>query len=271
MAGNKLLSVNQFAELSRTTRDTLHHYDKLGLLTPTLRGSNKYRYYSGGQLAVINLIRTLQELGLSLNEIKELKDKRTPKSLPETLTQRIEQIDAKIQAWIDSRSLLLTLQKSIRSALDVDEQSITIQSLPKEAIILGAQNDYSNGGNDYDALLDFYRQVSAKYPKMNLNYPVWGRFSAERIKKRDWIWPDRYYFYSPEGDNQRPAAQYAVGYTRGGYGQSDNVFTRLIDYIEQNGFEICGDTYEEYPLNELCITDTSNYLIRVMITVCKKQ
>jgi hypothetical protein len=40
-----------------------------------------------------------------------------------------------------------------------------------------------------------------------------------------------------------------------------------MDYIGKNGFEICGDAYEEYPLNELCVSDDENYMIRVMIAV----
>jgi len=57
MPENRLFTVNEFADYSRTTKDTLIHYDKIGLLTPALRGENNYRYYSGGQLAVVNVIR----------------------------------------------------------------------------------------------------------------------------------------------------------------------------------------------------------------------
>ena len=104
-----------------------------------------------------------------------------------------------------------------------------------------------------------------------MNYPVWGFFSENRIKQEDWVWPDRYYFYNPEGRDKRPAAFYAIGYTRSGYGQGGDLYKRLIDYIKKNGFEICGDAYEEYPLNEVCIMDNTNYLMRVMITVREKK
>jgi len=102
-----------------------------------------------------------------------------------------------------------------------------------------------------------------------MNYPVWAMFSEYRIKNRDWKWSDRYYFFNPEGHDKKPAALYAVGYTRGGYGQSHELYTCMLDYIDANGYEICGPAYEEYPLNEICVTDDNNYLMRVMITVCK--
>ena len=271
MAGNRLFSVGDFATFSRTTRDTLHFYDKIGLLSPIMRGKNDYRYYSIGQLAVVNIIRTLQELGLSLNEIKALRDNRTPEDFDEFLLHQIEKIDLRIDEWIRARKLLFTLQKSVHSGLNVDEREIAIQFMPAEAIILGELNDYSRGRDDYDALFSFYHDIRKKYSNLDLNYPVWGFFSEDRIKRGDYVWPDRYYFYNPEGYDKRPAALYAVGYTRGGYGKGVGLYDRIIEYIDKNDFEICGDAYEEYPLNELSIVDDTNYLIRIMITVREKK
>ena len=270
MASSGLFSVNAFATFSRTTRDTLHHYDRIGLLSPESRGNNKYRYYSSEQLAVVNVIRTLQELGLSLAEIKNLKDHRTPENVAELLLPQITKIDKKIDGWVRARKLLLTLQKMIHSALNFDERAITVESLPAEPIVLDGLNDYRRCKDPYDALLHFYRTAKDKHPELDLNYPVWAIFSGKRIKRGDWVWPDRYYFHNPEGPDKRPAARYAIGYARGGYGQTDGLYRRITDYIGKNGLEICGDAYEEYPLNEICVSDGTDYLIRVLITVRKK-
>jgi effector-binding domain-containing protein len=165
----------------------------------------------------------------------------------------------------------LTLSGSIRSAIDVDESSVTVRFLPAESIVLGEANDYGRGKNYYDALLRFYKSISKKHPDLDFNYPVWGLFSEERIKHGDFTWPDRYYFYNPDGRDKRPAALYAIGYARGGYGQSRDAYNRIIDYIDANGFEICGDAYEEYPINELSTPLDQKYLIRVMVTVREKR
>jgi len=265
-----LFSTKDFAKMSRIPKDTLLYYDRIGLLPPEQRGENKYRYYSILLLATVNMIRTLQELGMSLEEIKELKDKRSPHLARETLSRQIAKIDEKINGWIRSRKLLLTLIKIINDASNVDENSITIQFLPAEAIVLGGVNDYSRGRDPYDALLSFYNDISDKYPDTDTNYPVWAVFSGARIKQGDWAGPDRYYFHNPEGHDRKPAALYAIGYTRGGYGQCGDVYSRMLDYIDKNGFEMCGDAYEEYPLNEICIAENNNYLIRVMIVVRAK-
>ena len=266
----RYFSISKFAIFSRTTQETLRHYDRIGLLSPVSKGENKYRYYDGRQIAEVNMIRTFQTFGMSLNEIIALRNSRIPESTSKLFEQQLNKIEEKMAEWMRARKLLIALQKSLHSVLSIDENEITIQHLPAEAIILGSLNDYSNGRNDYDALNSFYKDMSERYPDLDMNYPVWGRFSQERIKQRNWQWPDQYYFYNPEGHNQRPAAMYAIGYTRGGYGHSNKLYQRILKYIDENGFEICGDTYEEYPLNEICTFCENNYLIRVMVTVQKK-
>jgi DNA-binding transcriptional MerR regulator len=271
MKHNRLFSVRDFARFSRSTKDTLLYYDRIGLLSPEVRGENKYRYYSIRLLATVNVIRTLQRLGMSLEEIKDLKDHRTPEFTVKLFARQIEKIDEKIEEWICARKLLLTLSKTINDVSNIDENTITIQFFPAEAIVLGGLNDYSRGKNAYDALLSFYHGISEKYPDLDLNYPVWGIYSGDRIRRGDWVWPDRYYFYNPEGHDRKPAALYAIGYTRGGYGECSELYRRLIEYIDKNGFEICGDVYEEYPLNEICVLEEKDYLIRVMITVKRRE
>ena len=271
MKRKETFSVTEFAEYSMTTRDTLLYYDRIGLLSPESRGENNYRYYSSAQLSVVNLIRTYQALGMTLAEIQRLITDRTPEHIAEVLEQQIEHIDEKIDSWVRARKLLIALKGTIHAAMAVDEDAVTIQFRPAEAILLGEQNDYSRGKNAYDALFSFYRYCHKKYPALDLNYPVWGTFSEERIKQKDWVWPDRYYFYNPEGHDEKPAALYATGYMRGGYGHSAELYERIYDYIYEHGFEICGPAYEEYPLNEVCVRDERNYLLRVMITVRERE
>ncbi|MDR2892015.1 MAG: MerR family transcriptional regulator [Deltaproteobacteria bacterium] len=269
MHKQQLFSAGKFAKLSRTTLKTLHHYDAIGIL-PAIRGENNYRYYSTMHLSLVNMIRVLQKLGMTLDKIINLKNTRTPESQCKLYKNQIYEINKKIDGLARAKKLLLTLHEITNSALNVDEAKITIQFLPVEAIMLGNVNDYSRGMNEYNALFEFYCYMQRRYPDIDFNYPVWGVFSEKRIKNCDWRYPDRYYFYNPEGYDKRPANLYAIGYIRGNYGQTDELYHRMIEYIDNNGFEICGDAYEEYPLNELSVSDNTNYLIRVMITVRKK-
>jgi len=207
---------------------------------------------------------------MSLEEIKELRDRRTPELADMMFERQIDEIDNKIEEWVRARKLLLTLKKAINSTSNINESAITVKFMPAEAIVLGDLNDYSRDRTDYDALLSFYHDISRKYPNLDLNYPVWATYSQERLKQGDWGHPDRFYFYNPEGYDRRPAALYVIGYTRGGYSPNDELYEKLVKYINTHGYEICGDAYEEYPLNEICATDDNDYLIRIMIAVKEK-
>lgn len=267
MERSDALSVKNFAKLSRTTPATLHYYDKIGLLSPISRGENNYRYYSRGQISSINFIRTLQEFGMSLDEIKALNEKRTPEQAIAVFERQLASIDRKIETLEGIKKLIQTTQKVIRSVQTVNEEELTIQFLPEAPIILGESNDYSGGRDDACVPLRFYETVRKKAPNMSLSYPVWARFSQQQVKQRAWSRPECYYIYTPEGQEKRPAGLHAIGYARGGRAQQLALYERLLEFIEQNRFEVCGDMYQECPLNELCIAEKSNYLTRVMIMV----
>ncbi|MDR1705416.1 MAG: MerR family transcriptional regulator [Clostridiales bacterium] len=270
MGKDAFLTVSEFAGYSRTTTDTLRYYEKIGLLIPSRRGENNYRYYTTEQLALVNVVRTLQSLGMSLSEIMDLRDTRTADMTNSVFSAQIIKIDKKIDEWERARKLLTTYQKMIRSVDGVDIDGITVEFLPAEAIIMGDINDYSRDRNDNDALASFYADIQLKHPGVDLNYPVWGMFKKERIINGDFNFPDRYYFYNPEGRDKRPAGLFAVGYAKGGYGRKGEVFSRILEYAGKHKYEVCGDAYEEYRLNEVCVSGESNYLVRVMIEVRKK-
>jgi len=271
MTENGLFSISEFAKYSRTTRDTLLFYDKIGLLSPVSRKDNNYRYYSANQLVTVCVIRALQQLGMSLDEIKDLKGRRTPELSEEVLEQQIIKIDNKIDEWNRARKLLHTLRKTIHSVRDIEENVVTVCRMPAEAIILGDLNDYSDDKTFFDTFLSFYHNMSKNNPEIDMNYPVWAIHSEENIRQGNLYRPDRFFFFNPEGHDKKPAALYAVCCKRCGYGDTSDVYEKLIDYIDTNGYEICGYIYEEYPLNETCVADFDNYVLRIMVTIREKR
>lgn len=271
MSESGLFSISEFARFSLLSRDTLLHYDRIGLLKPVTRKKNKYRYYSSNQLTVATVIRTMQQLGMSLEEIKELKDIRTPELAEDVFKRQIKKIDHKIDEWVNSRKLLLSLQEALDSVKGIEESAITIQHMPAEAIVYGDLNDYSSGRTSLDTILSFYTGIRKKYPNVDLNYPIGAAFSEQRIKRGDWIGPDRYYLYNPDGHDRRPAALYAIGYIRCEYNKGKELYTRMLRYIDEKGYEVCGNAYEECSLNELVILEPENYLKRIMIVVREKE
>jgi len=64
--------IQQFAKLAGVTVRTLHHYDRLGLLSPKQRTESGYRLYTTDDLVRLERIMVLRYLGLSLRQIADL-------------------------------------------------------------------------------------------------------------------------------------------------------------------------------------------------------
>ncbi|MGN9779282.1 MerR family transcriptional regulator [Micromonospora sp. H33] len=88
-------TVGQVAKAAGVTVRTLHHYDEIGLLSPSGRSSAGYRRYDDADLERLQLIRYYRELGFPLEEIAAILD--DPASDPaEHLRRQHELLTARI-------------------------------------------------------------------------------------------------------------------------------------------------------------------------------
>lgn len=67
-------TIGDVARLAGITVRTLHHYDDIGLLTPTKRRPNGYRGYTDGDIGRLQQILAYRELDLGLDEIARILD-----------------------------------------------------------------------------------------------------------------------------------------------------------------------------------------------------
>ena len=67
-----MLKVGELAQRSGLTVRTLHHYDAIGLLTPSGRSESGYRLYSPADVQRLHGIQALRHMGLPLAHIGEL-------------------------------------------------------------------------------------------------------------------------------------------------------------------------------------------------------
>lgn len=64
-----LLKVGELAKRCGLTVRTLHHYDTIGLLTPSARSDSGYRLYNRNDIARLHQIQALRRFGLALADI----------------------------------------------------------------------------------------------------------------------------------------------------------------------------------------------------------
>ena len=66
------MNVGEVAALAGVTVRTLHHYDRIGLLSPSGRTSSGYRQYAPADLDRLHQVLLYRELGFSLEEVAAL-------------------------------------------------------------------------------------------------------------------------------------------------------------------------------------------------------
>jgi DNA-binding transcriptional MerR regulator len=67
-------TVKQLADLAGVSRRTLRYYDEIGLLAPSQKAENGYRYYDDAAVLRLQQILFFRELGLSLEAIRTTVD-----------------------------------------------------------------------------------------------------------------------------------------------------------------------------------------------------
>lgn len=70
-SSSELLTVGQVAALFAVTTRTLHHYDHIGLVSPSQRSWSGYRLYGADDIAKLARVVTLRRLGLGLDDVVE--------------------------------------------------------------------------------------------------------------------------------------------------------------------------------------------------------
>jgi DNA-binding transcriptional MerR regulator len=97
-------SVGQVSDLAGVTIRTLHHYDEIGLLSPSGRSAAGYRIYEEVDLERLRQILFYRELGFTLEEIATIVDDPRTDAIGHLrhqrglLAQRIERLRAMVAA-----------------------------------------------------------------------------------------------------------------------------------------------------------------------------
>lgn len=105
------LSIGEMAKLRKVTIETLRHYDRVDLLKPDYIDHNRIRYYHITKAEKIRTIKELQEIGLSLKEIKIYLKNRTLEHSYELLLQKQEYIKQQYEFY---KSLYIGIQEKLR-------------------------------------------------------------------------------------------------------------------------------------------------------------
>jgi DNA-binding transcriptional MerR regulator len=117
------LRVGQLAKRTGISVRTLHYYDEIGLLSPSLRTASSYRLYTARDVARLQQIRSLQQLGLSLAEVRACLD-RPDSSLLRAIELQADRLTEQIALQQRLLERLHAIAARLRSAEDVSVEEL---------------------------------------------------------------------------------------------------------------------------------------------------
>ena len=109
--------IGELARRTGLTVRTLHHYDEIGLLAPSWRTGAGHRQYTADDVARLQMIVSLRQLGLSLREIGDWL------SRPDTSPRAVIELHlARLRDQIDEQQALYRRLESIAERLRTAEE-----------------------------------------------------------------------------------------------------------------------------------------------------
>jgi len=262
------LTIKEFSEFSGISVSTLQKYDRMGVLHPSMRGSgnqNGYRYYAPTQVTSAKMIRVLAEMDVPLETIKELMEDRTPEKLLKLLRKNKNIAVTGMRFYSEVHSVIDTFVGLLHDGISATESEIALVEMPTMQIILGGENNYTG---TVGFMREYTRFCSSKHePKLNTSFPIGGYWDSMEAFLFEPSRPSRFFSLDPKGHDQKAAGVYLVGYTRGYYGETNGLPEKIAAYAEANGLEFSGPLYNLYLLDEISITDPSQYLLQVSVLV----
>ena len=120
----RYFTTGEFSKLCNVNKQTLFHYDKIGLFSPEFTADNGYRYYSYEQLEVFAGISILKEMDMPLKDIKTYLETRNPQNLFELLEEKKREAELKIERLSYFKEFLAAKSEIVLESMNASEGSV---------------------------------------------------------------------------------------------------------------------------------------------------
>ena len=260
----EFLSIKEFAGFVGMTVAALRHYDNIGVFSPAKHGveyENNYRYYSPAQITTVKMIRVLTEIGVPLKEIKELAKNRTPEKMIKLLSKNMDKVADEMRFLQEVLSVIGIYTDLLYEGMSATETDITVSVMPEKQIIMGDENDF----NETTGFIRFSNETHD--PKLNMSYPVGGYWPSMEAFLNEPSRPLRFFSLDPKGHEKRTEGLYLIGYTRGYYGQTNDLPERMAAFVKKNDLIFSGPVYNTYLFDDISIIDPDQYLLQAAASV----
>lgn len=265
-------TTGQFAKLCSTTKETLFHYDSLGLLKPARVGENGYRYYAASQFFDFDLIAVLQSAGCSLQEIHAYMTHREPHAFAKLLRESERKLLLEQQKLEAMRRTLKNGVAATEAALSGKPGVPWLEKLPTAWYVatpvqgdVGSTNTLVRNIKDHLAYCD--------QSGLGEELSVGNIVTRASLLAGDY----RESFYSTKLSQpvespwlyERPAGLYACVLHRGPYQRLEETYPMLLAFLREQGCRVCGDSFETDLISYLATECEEDFILKLEVQVEK--
>lgn len=261
------LTTGEFARLAGTTKHTLFHYDKIGLLSPERKSTNQYRYYAASQLEIFDVITILKEIGMPLEEIKSYLDNRTPKLFLELLEKETFAIEKRIQELKRMKDQLSKEKDCLRHTLGQNFHKISVVHEKKHYLLTAPAPEDADSEEEN-------AHVISKLIALEKEHHLFSPYGIGGIQ----------HLHSPEHLNEhyshyyilldkpvkglplqiRPQGDYLCAFHLGGYDTLPETYEKMLFYAREHHLSLSNRFYEDILIDRLTVKTEEDYVLRIL-------
>ncbi|NNJ28633.1 MerR family transcriptional regulator [Bacteroides xylanolyticus] len=241
-----LYKIGMFAAMNRVTIKALRYYDEQGLLKPACVEENGYRYYLLSQCADLHQILALRNMEFSIEDIRQIQAGKPEKELLQKKKQQILKEIAELTAKLAQVESYL-LEEQVDSATHV-----LIKSIP-EVIVASMRVTVEN----YNALFELMPQMGAEMERLGCECAMpeycFTQYLEPGYKEEQILIETCEAVTELKQDSKLVSFQKlpeikeaACIFHKGSYDTFPRSYAKVLKFIEENGYEICGNIRESY-------------------------
>ncbi len=264
-------TTGEFAKLCGVKKQTLFHYDQIGILKPQMVTSNGYRYYSFLQFDTYITIAMLKELDIPLANIKEYLARKTPASFLELLKKHDRLVDEKIAELQWLKTFIKGKIKITEEGIHAEHGTIHIENRGAEHYIF---TEYSGGSDDADEYAAYASHIALCHENQIYSpYVTGGTIAVDGgFTENTYRYSHLYTKLDPEDIDDTmenitdiPPKSYAVIYSTLGFAPVCSMLPRLLNFARENGFTPGRYFFEDILLDNASKSSLDYYIVKLSL------
>lgn len=245
-----MFTVGEFARIAQVSKRLLRYYDEIGLLKPIqIDKQSGYRHYSAEQMPELNRILALKELGLSLDQIRQmLSDKVSLDEMQGMLLLKKSEIERELHAEMQRIRKIESRLQSIRDTESGQPLNVVIKSVPSQAVL-----SLRTVIEDFEHGIEIFAQVRRTLPEKNNYGFLYCICHSENIVEHDMDMEIGCLIPSKNHDSlmldnalelhfrELPAVEtMATIVVKGALETIHSGYSRIGQWVERNGYRLAG-------------------------------